>query len=425
MYRLSLLIMIFFSCVVNVDASTLETVHSKTPYVFSAAVKSGEGMHAFLRRFAVNNACNIEEFNRLNNFSQDQFLIAGKEYKLPITIFPYDGKSIRSSIQVTEWDRAVRIKEYNEHILEKGVRKTHYADSKILWVPHHLLACFTYDKVLAVKSQIKSAKEEDSEAGADDLKSNVETIPVNGGTNSTYELDPLFGKNYENIEIVDHTLKDRVFYIVSGHGGPDPGAMCTECTSTLCEDEYAYDVALRLARNLRQHGGQVEVIIQDANDGIRDELYLECDRDEKCDNSELPLNQKKRLNQRVRHINDLHASYKKKGYKDHVVIVLHVDAAGQSARKDVFFYHHKNSKTGEKLATNIHETFEKKYEKHQKGRGYKGTVKSRGLYMINYTHPPVVFIELANIKNPADQQRILLSSNRQALANWLFEGLVR
>ena len=423
MYRWHLLIMIFFSCLINLQANNILSSEKKAPYNFTAEVKKGEGMHAFLRRFAVNNACNIDEFSRLNNFSKDQYLIAGREYKLPITIFDYDGKSIRSSIQVTEWDRAVKIKEYNEHIFSKGVRKTHYADSKLLWVPHHLLACFADDDVSVVKNRSDSAngkavatmKEGDS----------VEPNEIMGGINSTYEIDPLYGKEYEKIEVVDNTLKDKVFYIVSGHGGPDPGAMCNECPSTLCEDEYAYDVALRLARNLRQHGGQVEMIIQDKNDGIRDNKFLKCDRDERCDNDKLPLNQKKRLNQRVRHINNLHAGYKKKGYKEHVVVVLHVDAAGQSARKDVFFYHHKNSNTGKKIATNIHKTFEKKYEKHQKGRGYKGTVKSRGLYMINYTHPPVVFIELANIKNPKDQQRILLSSNRQALANWLFEGLVR
>ena len=73
---------------------------------------------------------------------------------------------------------------------------------------------------------------------------------------------------------------------------------------------------------------------------------------------------------------------------------------------------------------NIHNTIKSKYQKYQKGRGYKGSVSSRGLYLLNYTHPPTVFIELANIQNPADQKRILLKSNRQALANWLFEGLI-
>ena len=38
--------------------------------------------------------------------------------------------------------------------------------------------------------------------------------------------------------------------------------------------------------------------------------------------------------------------------------------------------------------------------------------------------PASVFVELGNIQNSFDQQRIILSDNRQALANWLCEGFV-
>jgi N-acetylmuramoyl-L-alanine amidase len=43
--------------------------------------------------------------------------------------------------------------------------------------------------------------------------------------------------------------------------------------------------------------------------------------------------------------------------------------------------------------------------------------------MLRKTNPPTVYVELANIKNPTDQQRIVLEKNRQYLAEWLFEGL--
>ena len=52
------------------------------------------------------------------------------------------------------------------------------------------------------------------------------------------------------VAIKDNSLANKVYYIVAGHGGPDPGARCTDCKSTMCEDEYAYDVSLRLAREL-------------------------------------------------------------------------------------------------------------------------------------------------------------------------------
>jgi N-acetylmuramoyl-L-alanine amidase len=36
-----------------------------------------------------------------------------------------------------------------------------------------------------------------------------------------------------------------------------------------------------------------------------------------------------------------------------------------------------------------------------------------------------VFIELGNIRNPQDQKRFILEDNRQAVANWLTEGLMK
>ena len=67
---------------------------------------------------------------------------------------------------------------------------------------------------------------------------------------------------------------------------------------------------------------------------------------------------------------------------------------------DVFFYHHKNSKNGKRLAENIHESFKQKYAKHQPNRHYSGTVSSRSsLYLVKNTLTPMVYIELGNIKN--------------------------
>jgi N-acetylmuramoyl-L-alanine amidase len=44
--------------------------------------------------------------------------------------------------------------------------------------------------------------------------------------------------------------------------------------------------------------------------------------------------------------------------------------------------------------------------------------------MLRNTDPPAVYVELANIRNSLDRKRILPESNRQALANWLTEGLM-
>jgi len=77
------------------------------------------------------------------------------------------------------------------------------------------------------------------------------------------------------------------------------------------------------------------------------------------------------------------------------------------------------------MAYNLYNTFKRKYEIHQKGRGYHGYVIDRPLYLLKNTLPPAVYVELANIRNPRDRVRLVKPSNREALAQWLFEGLIK
>ena len=104
--------------------------------------------------------------------------------------------------------------------------------------------------------------------------------PVGNGKKTINE--PLFGKALASVKVTSNRLQGACFYVVSGHGGPDPGAIGRIGKIELHEDEYAYDVALRLARNLMQEGAEVRIIIQDAKDGIRDDKYLSNSKRETC-----------------------------------------------------------------------------------------------------------------------------------------------
>ncbi len=251
----------------------------------------------------------------------------------------------------------------------------------------------------------------------------VEPPPKKEVKKPTSYTNPIFGKKYENIPVIDNQLEGAVYYLVSGHGGPDPGAMGKYGAYTLSEDEYAYDVTLRLARNLISRGAQVYLIIQDEKNGIRDDAILALDKGEKTINGEpLPLNQRERLKQRADEINKL---YKQNAGKFQRLIAIHIDSRSKGQNIDVFFYHHHNSRSGQQLANEIHKVFDSKYKKHQPGRPYHGTVSSRsGLYMVKNTLPPIVYIELGNIKNYRDQLRFVISDNRQALANWIELGIM-
>lgn len=232
---------------------------------------------------------------------------------------------------------------------------------------------------------------------------------------------PIFGKTYEQVSPIDNQLQGAVYYLLSGHGGPDPGAVGRYSHHTLCEDEYAYDVTLRLARRLIEHGALVYMITRDENDGVRDESFLKPDKDETCyPDLPIPRNHLKRLQQRKDAVNKLSINHKGSFQR---LVIIHVDSRSKGENIDVFFYHDQRSKTGKKLANNLQQTFKKKYDTHQPNRGYHGTVSDRNLYVLKYSYPPAVFIELGNINHFRDQQRFIQSNNRQALANWLAEGL--
>lgn len=235
-------------------------------------------------------------------------------------------------------------------------------------------------------------------------------------------IQEIYGKTYREIIQKSKELSGAVYYLESGHGGPDPGAIGNLDGHILAEDEYAYDVTLRLARNLTERGASVYMIIRDANDGIRDEQFLRSDKDEVCfPNSQIPLSQLARLKQSTNAVNQLHKQNKGKLQR---LVVIHVDSRSTNENIDVFFYHDKGSVTGKKLANTLKQTFEQKYAMHQPNRGYSGSVSFRNLYVIKNSVVPSVFIELGNINHTRDQKRIIIPDNRQAVANWLRDGLI-
>ena len=165
--------------------------------------------------------------------------------------------------------------------------------------------------------------------------------------------------------------------------------------------------------------------MRDPNDGIRTGQYLECDKDEYCwPNQTIFGKQVLRLRQRSLAINELYEENMELGLKNQYVITTHVDSRHKDQRIDLFFYYYPNQTAGKKIAESIQKVIAKKYEEHQSGRGYKGTVTARNLHMLRETKPTSIYIELGNITNPKDQKRIIWTNNRQALANWLYEGIV-
>ncbi len=417
------------------------SLHAETPRYHKVVAEDGDGIYTLMGRYRLNfHQCNFDQFYFLNKLTKKSKLQRGRTYYLPVLIYKYNGKSIRTTINDDDWDRAVSIRDYNYKILADGLRKTTYEDSKILWVPYHALNCEEPD--LPAEESEESNKEEKIETPVakevpkkpsmvekETVEEEEEPIikevkpPSKPAGNRTFAI---FGKDYAYTPLQSSKLAGKVYYIVGGHGGPDPGAVGERAGRELCEDEYAYDVALRLCRNLVAHGAVAYMILRDPNDGIRSGKYLKCDSDEVLwGNVKMSRGHKTRLFQRSEIVNDLYKKNKWRGVQDQIAIMFHVDSRTKGQPIDVFFYHHGEDGIGKRMALQLQKTMRKKYKKYRKGGQYYGTVTSRDLHMLREVKAPAVYIELGNISHERDQQRIVIERNRQLVADWLFEGLIK
>lgn len=355
--------------------------------------KSGDGLITLFERYGIANTNeNVNSFKEINNLTKT-ILILGKQYKLPILVYIYNDKSIRTTIGNNDYKYALSIQKYNEELVRKKIKPQDFRVDKHLWIPLH----FNPTQTIIPKKEIVLRER-------------------------NY---PIFGKKHETVKELDHSLYDCAFYLISGHGGPDPGAQAQKNGHTLSEDEYAYDVVLRLAKELIKHGAEVYIIVQDPNDGIREDIYLQNSKNEfYLGGKEINRDQRQRLKDRSSIVNELYNTNPSQK-KNHHAISIHVDSRITKDKQiDIFFYHAPSSSEGELIANTLLNTISKKYNEAQPGRGYEGSVSNRNLYVLRHTIPVMTFIELGNIQNYRDQQRILNPNNRQAIANWLTDGIL-
>ncbi|MEO0006731.1 MAG: hypothetical protein RJA20_927 [Bacteroidota bacterium] len=383
--------------------------------LLTARARSGDNVLTLLKRYGLSGySCNIDFFCDRNNVTQRDRLQSNERYKLPICVAAYNGRSIMSTIEIDDWRKAERIKAFNNKALDQGLRPESFIDNRKLWIPIHELEC------------------ESDNAGETSSTTSVSSSAIRGlhgelSLSKGSRKFSIFGETYANTPLVDQKLRNKVFYLISGHGGPDVGAQGQRGSHTLCEDEYAYDVTLRLMKKLLSHGATVYMVVRDPDDGIRDNMFLECDKDEIVwNNLEIPLPQRERLLQRTEFINKMTAKHLNAGITDQTVIEIHIDSRSVHQHIDVFFYYKEGNEASKKLANNMQTVFREKYQDRPDRREYEGTVTTRSLHTLKDAKTRrAVYIELANIQNAGDQQRLIQKNNRQAIANWLYEGIIR
>jgi N-acetylmuramoyl-L-alanine amidase len=388
MFRLSIIILLFFipCCVFS----------NNNKFVVETA-RRGNSIYMLLKKYKLSSSKdNIDLFKKINNklLTKDDGLIIDKRYILPIQIVKFNGNTIRSTLGITDYNLAKKIEKYNLNLQKHNI-KENYRPKGDLWVPVELY----------------------------DFKNDYFKNIITGEELPDEVPDYSFLKLGKKIKPLNKKLKGFVFYLISGHGGPDPGAIGFREGYELHEDEYAYDITLRLAKKLIESSAKVYVIVQDPNDGIREDLYLKNSSDELLINGDtISTVQLTRLKQRTDLVNNYVAQNKK--YKKQILMEIHVDSRIIDKRVDIYFYYRDKCSESEKLCNSLLNTIKRKYKLAQPGRGYQGNVSSRDLFTLRNTNIPASYVELGNIQNAEDQVRLIQPNNRQAIANWLFDGII-
>lgn len=385
--------------------------YSNDTIFFKAKPKSGDGIENLLIRYELGNDIDYKnKFIDLNRkkLGKSESLYLEQDYLLPILVYKYNSKSIRNSLDIDDLDLAKQIEAYNIRLEKKKLTKSGFKKSKTLLVPYFMITRI-------IRNTSNSPK-------SDTINANNLQIKDTTYKKGQFEI---FGKKYQDVKVTSNLLKGCIIYLSSGHGGPDPGAIGKSGKKELHEDEYAYDITLRLGRKLIENGADVYFLVIDPDDGIRDDAYLNNDSHEYYFGEDtIDVDQSIRLKKRAEIVNNLYDKHEKTASMQ-LALMIHVDSRSSGKRIDVFFYYNPGSKEGKSAANTLQSMIESKYDKAQPGRGYKGTVSERSLLELRETKPTAVYVELGNIQNDADQKRFTIVNNRQALANWLCEGLMK
>jgi len=106
-------------------------------YNFSQTITTtahkGNGVIELLKRYKLTpNMQNIDYFQKINqgNFDKNGGLLLNEKYILPIFVVKFDGKTIRSTLNINDYPLAKQIEDYNISIqnsnLKKGTFQTTY-----------------------------------------------------------------------------------------------------------------------------------------------------------------------------------------------------------------------------------------------------------------------------------------------------------
>lgn len=222
-------------------------------------------------------------------------------------------------------------------------------------------------------------------------------------------------------------LYGKVVIIDPGHGGEDPGSSGIHSGKRVFEDEYNYDVALRIAKLVKQNGGLAFLTVVDPNQRTprdwKPQEVFPADYDERfASDGTRAVARTRGMQKRLALANQL-----LKKYPRHRIawISIHFDVVGRNAEIQGVRIINGN---GDTLPIALQGAFGKRLREVAPvvGNGDRDH-GIRKLYVLSKANKvkSKVLIELGNFRNRTDLWRIRNPVVREAYARAIVEGLAK
>ncbi|AAX17127.1 autolysin [Borrelia hermsii DAH] len=248
-------------------------------------------------------------------------------------------------------------------------------------------------------------------------------------------------KSFESLvrsrPIKNSNLKNKLIIIDPGHGGLDPGAIVKARDGLnneifVVEDEYVYDIALRLYVYLKEYGANVELTILSPDHLIRDsvsanntfvnvknEVYNDYDLN-KTDTVDSWINgTQEGLKKRLAVVKKFVNKYKNVKAKDILYISLHSDNSVGAPRCMGFYY---QSEDGKGFDTHSKSVIEKMTE------GFKRApyIKGQNLYVLKHNVVKTkLLVEVRNLAFDEEAWAIRASKLRDQDSRILADAILK